>query len=69
MPVYPLDLTAYEQAADDKFPVTATTLAVVGHCPDCGCPIYGKPHVFVGERPPIVMSCRCSEDLTRELES
>lgn len=60
--------SAYDQLDSDSCPSSASTLGVVGHCVDCGCPIYGRHMIFVGDKPPIVMSCTCSDNLTRELE-
>lgn len=34
-------------------------LVIVGHCPQCGGPCYGKMTVFANEKPPIVYSCNC----------
>lgn len=69
MPKCPSTPTAYEQAAQDEFTPSPTRLTVVSSCPDCGAPIYGKEAIFSNEKPVIVMSCRCSDDLTIELES
>jgi hypothetical protein len=65
----PASSSAYDQLDSDTCPTSASALGVVGHCPDCGCPIYGRSVIFLGDKPPIVMSCRCSDDLTLELES
>jgi hypothetical protein len=33
--------------------------AVVGHCPKCGCPIYGPKVVPAGRIPTLHKSCTC----------
>jgi len=33
---------------------------IVGHCPECGCPIYGKLTLSSEDEDiPIIMSCEC----------
>ena len=34
-------------------------LGIVGHCPSCGAPIYGRPAVSEGADPEIKYSCFC----------
>ncbi len=34
-------------------------LAVVGHCPSCGSPVYGDKYVVAGETPRVTRSCAC----------
>ena len=65
----PASPSAYDQVTHDSFPVSHARLVVVSTCVDCGAPIYGPESIFPDEKPVIVMSCRCSDDLTIELES
>lgn len=60
--------SAYDQLNADTLPAAPISLGRVGACPDCGCPIYGPDRIFSDEKPTVVMSCRCSGDLTDELE-
>jgi hypothetical protein len=69
MPTFPAFPNAYEQAADDKFPASQARLVVVSACVDCGAPIYGRSMIFTGDKPPIVLSCRCSDFLATEMDS
>ncbi len=35
------------------------TLCIIGKCPTCRSPYYGKTRIKVGEEPIIVKSCSC----------
>lgn len=47
-----------------SFPVLPVSpeLSVVGNCPECGYPIYGRLVVPEGEFPVAVNSCSCSRN-------
>lgn len=34
-------------------------LEVVGHCPNCGSPIYGSPRIALNAVPQVKHSCEC----------
>ena len=34
-------------------------LIVVGACPGCGSPIYGKPSILLDENPQVRLTCSC----------
>lgn len=34
-------------------------LEIVGSCPMCGSPVYGKRTLFAGETPQVQHSCNC----------
>ena len=36
-------------------------LTIVGHCPQCGCPIYSHPLIGIMV-PPNLFSCKCQEN-------
>lgn len=36
-----------------------TTLVIVGHCPACGNPLYGRERLMSDEQPVVVRSCGC----------
>lgn len=41
-------------------PVVRTSLGIVGNCPACGAPLYGRRTAFEGQTPPpIVYACDC----------
>ena len=39
--------------------------AIVGSCPDCGCPTYAPPMRLGGVPPPSTPTCRCAVHATR----
>jgi len=39
--------------------VNPDMLSVVGHCPSCGAPIYGEPHIAKDAMPQARYSCHC----------
>lgn len=60
-----LDGVKVEDKAFPLFKGDLPNLVVVGHCPTCGNPIYGKVTVARGEVPVTQRSCDCPSLLAR----
>lgn len=68
-----------EKSILDKVPVESSSfdevfgkhrkllMSIVGHCPKCGCPIYGR-NVVGDEEPEVKRSCFCSSEVSKKFE-